>query len=72
MPETLFPAARAAALTLLVLLVLSPLLTGCGQRGALYLPGQGPEVQTVVPETTPPADDEADGENAGDDEGNGR
>ncbi len=63
-------AARVAALLLLALLAM---LAGCGQRGALYLPGQGPDVQSVIPETEAPATDEdADSEKASDAEESGQ
>ncbi|MEJ8567267.1 LPS translocon maturation chaperone LptM [Elongatibacter sediminis] len=49
------PAARAVTLTVLLALISIPALTACGQRGPLYLPGDGTPARPVSrPERTPP------------------
>lgn len=57
---------------LLALLILGPVIsvTGCGQKGALYLPGGDPsEMQSIVPEpATPPTGGQADEQATDDDE----
>jgi len=40
---------KASCIALLLSLVASALLTGCGQKGPLFLPGEAPESQTDGP-----------------------
>jgi predicted small lipoprotein YifL len=44
---------RVAMLLLAALLVAAPLVSGCGQKGPLFLPGNPSEMQTEVPAKDP-------------------
>lgn len=62
---------RAAFIAGLTVIAFVAALSGCGQTGALYLPGDSAAVETVIPEVAVPGDGDSPvsiPENAGEDD----